>query len=289
MTGTVNMLEKNGPYFEPRRSPAPSESEQLQELGYTVLEAVFSSSEVGALRDEIDQIYETCSADRPGPDSPLPAEEQEDFRYEMLNRSPLSQRAIANSRILNVIEPLLGPDCHVIANTCWRNPPRASNLHGGGYWHIDSGPHVPRQAGIRWPDDVPYPVFAIGAHILLKDCPRCCGPTGVLPGSHKSGQFPPKSSKDIELTWEGNRAVSLEGQAGDVALFVSDVWHRRLPSEDGDGGRFFLQVHYGRRDIAQRLRVTSQANHLSQEAIDRAQTPREKTLIGLHAPFFYDG
>ena len=57
----------------------------------------------------------------------------------------------------------------------------------------------------------------------------------------------------------------------------------------GDAGRFFLQVHYGRRDLAQRLRPTSVANQLSDEAMARAATPRERTLIGLHEPRFYDG
>jgi len=194
------MLEKKGPYFQPRRSSAPSESEQLEEQGYVVLKQVLSPAALTALRKEIDGVYQSTSANRPGFESSLPAEEQEDFRYQMLNRSPLSQKAIANPRILEVIEPLLGPDCHVIANTCWRNPPRASNMHGGGYWHIDAGPHVPRPAGVPWPKDIPYPVFAIGAHILLKDCPRCCGPTGVLPGSHKSGQAPPMASQDVDLT-----------------------------------------------------------------------------------------
>jgi hypothetical protein len=30
-------------------------------------------------------------------------------------------------------------------------------------------------------------------------------------------------------------------------------------------------------------------NHLSPEAIARVTTERERTLLGLHAPFFYDG
>ncbi len=83
--------------------------------------------------------------------------------------------------------------------------------------------------------------------------------------------------------------MPLVADAGDVALFVSDVWHRRLPSGPGDPGRYFLQCHYGRRDLAQRLRTTSQANQLSQEAMERATTRRDRSLVGLHDPFFYDG
>ena len=83
--------------------------------------------------------------------------------------------------------------------------------------------------------------------------------------------------------------MPLPASAGDVLLFVSDVWHRRLPTGDGDSGRFFLQVHYGRRDIAQRLRPTSEANSLSPDAIGRIRSRRGRTLVGLHRPFFYDG
>jgi hypothetical protein len=67
------------------------------------------------------------------------------------------------------------------------------------------------------------------------------------------------------------------------------VWHRRLPSLPGDPGRIFLQCHYGRRDIAQRIRPTRVTNHLSEDAVARARTKRERTLIGLHRPGFYDG
>jgi len=220
----------------------------------------------------------------------LSEEEAEDFRYEMLNRSAVAQSAVVLPAILEVIEPLLGEDCHVIANTCWRNPPRPANQHGGGFWHIDAGPHVPRAPGIPWDDRIPYPVFAIGVHLYLRDCPAACGPTGVIPGSHRSGQPPPADRlEDPGLAWEGRAAVLLEARAGDAALFVSDVWHRRMPTAPGDTGRLFLQIHYGRRDIAQRLRTTTDANQLAPAAILRATTQRERAAIGLHAPFFYDG
>ena len=62
-----------------------------------------------------------------------------------------------------------------------------------------------------------------------------------------------------------------------------------MPAGPGDAGRFFLQVHYGRRDLAPRLRPTAEANQLSPEAVARAVTDRDRTLVGLHPPFFYDG
>jgi hypothetical protein len=92
-----------------------------------------------------------------------------------------------------------------------------------------------------------------------------------------------------DLEWNGHGALPIVAKAGDVALFVSDVWHRRLPPGPGDPGRMFVQCHYGRRDIAQRLRPTSEVNHLSGEALTRARTPREQTLVGYHPLSFYDG
>jgi ectoine hydroxylase-related dioxygenase (phytanoyl-CoA dioxygenase family) len=204
----------------------------------------------------------------------------------MLNRSAASQEAVANAAILAAIEPLLGDDCHVIANTAWWNPPS----FGGGPWHCDAGPHVPRPENVPWDERIPYPVFAIGAHLYLRDCTLACGPTAVIPGSHRSGRLPPfERSHDVTLDYDGRTAVLLEARAGDVALFVSDAWHRGTPAQPGGTGRLFLQAHYARRDIAQRIRTTRDANQLSAEAIARLRTQRERKLFGLHAPYFYDG
>jgi ectoine hydroxylase-related dioxygenase (phytanoyl-CoA dioxygenase family) len=260
---------------------------ELEADGFTILREVFSADEVAALRADIDRVFDELPPDVRSDRYGL--EHWEPFRYEMLNRSAVAQAAIAHSAILEVIEPLLAEDCHVIANTAWRQPPE-ENSHGGRFWHIDSGPHIPRPPDVPWDDRIPYPIFAIAAHLLLQDSTLAAGPTGVIPGSHRSGLAPPFDRLgDPDLEWEGHRAVPLLADAGDVLLFVSDVWHRRLPSGPGDPGRYFLQCHYARRDLAQRLRPTSDVNHLSPEAIERATTTRERTLIGLHPAFFYDG
>jgi ectoine hydroxylase-related dioxygenase (phytanoyl-CoA dioxygenase family) len=256
---------------------APPESVQLEREGWVLLRGVFGRDEIDAMRAEIDAAYETFPSERSRGD-------KDEFRYEMFNRSAACQRAIAHPRILEVIEPLLGDDCHVIANTAWKNPPDFQ----GGPWHCDAGPHVPRPEGVEWPDAIPYPIFAVAGHLMLRGCTRADGPTAVVPGSHRSGRLP-SFRADEHLTYDGRPPVVFEVDAGDVCLFVSDAWHRGLPARDGGRGRFFLQAHYARRDIAQRIRTTDDANQCSPEAVARASTPRERELIGLHAPFFYDG
>lgn len=281
------MIRRGRGYLKVREEPAPEESVQLEREGYTVVRRLFAAQEVEDLRAEIGAVYDRDPPDARGSRGP---EDQAMFRYAMLNRSAAAQRAVAHPRLLEVIEPLLGEDCHVIANTAWRNPAGHPGSHGGQHWHIDAGPHVPLPDGVRWPANIPHPVFAVGVHIYLQDCALEDGPTGVIPGSHLSGRPPPPTrAMDDDLDYEGQKVVPLITRAGDAGLFVSDVWHRRMPTRDGDHGRFFLQVHYGRRDIAQRLLPTSESHQLSPEALARATTDREKRVVGLHPQFFYDG
>ena len=278
------MLRRVGGYLLPREDAAPEASAQLEQDGYAVLRGVLSPAERAHVHDAITAIYDAMPADgRAGV-------QDEDFRYEMFNKCSAAQNLVARREILDVIEPLIGEDCHIIANTCWRNQAGTEHRHGGGGWHIDAGPHIPRPPNVAWPEHIPYPVFAVGVHIFLDDCPLECGPTAVIPRSHKSGQPPPADRRmDETLTCGGFGAMPLIASAGDVALFVSDIWHRRLPAQEGDTGRFFLQVHYARRDIAQRIKTTRLVNHLDPAAIERLQSERERRLLGLHPPGFYDG
>ncbi len=149
------------------------------------------------------------------------------------------------------------------------------------------------------------------------DCNIEDGPTAFVPYSHLSGKMPKwnKSAIPEEMSSGiddvgtntgmssagGAKAdpekkhelevVPLMAQAGDVAFFISDVWHRRLPTLDGNHGRFFLQAHFARRDIAQRLVPASESNQLSQVAVDRAISSGKlaaRTIAGLHDIGFYD-
>jgi Phytanoyl-CoA dioxygenase (PhyH) len=279
------MLTRTTGFLTLRSDPVPAAAEHLESDGYVVLESVFAGDELAELCADVERVFDEYPPDDRGD---LP-EQSTPFRYEMFNRSGIVQRAVGHPRILEAVEPLLGEDCHVIANTAWRQR-SGENDHLGRFWHIDAGPHVPRDASVPWDSRIPYPVFVIASHIYLWDCPIAAGPTGLIPGSHKSGQAPPMERlADDGLEWNGNGAIPIVAHAGDVALFVSDIWHRRMPPGPDDPGRLFVQCHYGRRDIAQRIRPTSSVNHLSPEAFARAKSPREKTLVGRHPLGFYDG
>ena len=185
-----------------------------------------------------------------------------------------------------MIEPLLGDDCHVIANTAWRNPPDFK----GGPWHCDAGPHVPRPEGVPWDDRIPYPVFAVAAHVYLQDCTRADGPTAVVPGSHRSGRLAPfDRMNDEHLTYDGRPPACSRPRPATSCSSSPTRGTAGCPARPGRRGRYFLQVHYARRDIAQRMRTTAEVNQRVARGGRRGRRPiASAPSIGLHAPFFYD-
>lgn len=282
------MLHKVDHRFRIYDGPAPQATHDLEEHGYALVEGLFEAAEVAELKADILGVYERVLPDRRA--GSADEKHASMFRYGMFNRSALCQKTIADRRILEIVEPLVGPDCHVIACTAWKNHADPSHAPRGQEWHSDAGPHIPRSPDVEWPDDIPYPIFAVATHLFLEDCALEDGPTALVPGSHKSGQPPPLEDEwELELEYKGRKSFPCIAKAGDLALFVSDVWHRRLPPRDGSKGRFFLQTNYARRDIAQRVLPTTLVNHASPEAAARATTERERLLIGLHPERFYDG
>ena len=260
---------------------APKASAHLEVEGWVLLPGVLDADEVAMLTDDVERVYRDYEAD-----VRFRVDDRTQFRYEMYNRSAAVQALIGHRRVLDVLEPVLGPDCHVIANQAWNNPPD----HSGGPWHCDAGPHIPRPEGVPWDDRIPYPIFAVGVHFWLTPISEADGPTAVIPGSHRSGRLAPRDRIwDPELTYEGRGQVVPTAQPGDVLMFVSDVWHRGTPATADGRGRLFVQCHYGRHDIAQRVLPTARVNHVSTEAQARITSPRERQLLGLHDPFFYDG
>ena len=282
------MLKRFHNLLYPNPDGTTASSAQLESQGHLLLREVFSPSELRTLRTDILRVYAEYPPDQRS-DEASP-EFAAMFRYEIFNRSQACLEAIQKPAILDTIEPLLGNDCHVIANTAWKNPPQTPNMPMGQNWHIDYGPHVPREEGVSWPDNIPYPVFVIGTHIYLDPVRMEDGPFAAIPTSHTSGRVPPGQKHwDQHLEYNGHGPAIHLAEPGDVSFFVSDVWHRRMPYTEHSAGRFFLQTNYGRRDIAQRIRPTSQVNHLSPEIDWVAGTMREKRLVGLHPPLFYDG
>lgn len=88
--------------------------------------------------------------------------------------------------------------------------------------------------------------------------------------------------------WDGDELAVLQHDASKSTVVAwRSVWDR--PEDAAAFAKALPVTNYGRRDIAQRLLPADAANQTSAAARARALTPRERTLIGLHPPAFYDG
>lgn len=281
------MIRKIQNYNRILEDHAYPQARSLEQDGHAFHAGAFSAETIEALRAEVSEVFERFPPDRRK--NCLEPERAAMFRYEMFNRSARCQEIIERREILDAVEPVLGDDCHVVACTAWRNPPGNSHAPYGQEWHVDGGPHVVRPEGVPWPDAIPYPVFVVTAHVYLQPCRLEDGPTAVLPGSHRAGRLPPHARRwDLDLTYDGCAGLAHVAEPGDVGFFVSDSWHRRLPPQEKSRGRFFLQVIYGRREIAQRVLPGEVLNPANEEARARATTPRQRELLGIHEQGFYD-
>jgi hypothetical protein len=281
------VLTRSSGYLTPRTGKVPTASKDLESDGYTVLRGVFTPPAVGSLCADVQRVFAQYTPDVRDPDDD--PEQMAPFRYEMLNRSALVQRAIGNPRILRTIEPLLGEDCHVISNTAWWQPP-GNNEHLGRFWHIDAGPHIPRDPDIPWDERIPYPIFAIAAHIFLRDCPLEAGPTAVIPRSHTSGRPPPFDRlADGDLEWKA--AVQYPSSPKRAMLRSSSPTSGTRDCRpaatilDGCSSNAITGVVTLRSASDQPRRCTISARMRWR----RARTPRQQTLVGHHPPGFYDG
>ena len=75
-------------------------------------------------------------------------------------------------------------------------------------------------------------------------------------------------------------------RAGDVLMFRSELWHAGSDNRTRDRTRYLLQVHYGRRMVAQKF--SPYLHWQFNPAVLAAATPRQRRLLGEHQEAEYD-
>ena len=125
------------------------------------------------------------------------------------------------------------------------------------------------------------PMQICTAMIYLDDINADLCPTRVIPGSHRSGRKPLPG----EDRWRGRAPEPVLCQAGDVLMLRSELWHAGSRNRT-DRSRYLLQVHYGRRMVAQKFSPYLRFRFNPQ--VLAAATPRQRRLLGEHAPAEYD-
>jgi ectoine hydroxylase-related dioxygenase (phytanoyl-CoA dioxygenase family) len=182
---------------------------------------------------------------------------------------------IDHPSIIDIVEGILGDDCHIIGETALVT----HRGHPGQHWHVDDRLVLPRPDGVPWDDRIRFPCYLLTAMFYLVHVTTEMGPTQVVPGSQKAGSHPPGG--EVSPTFDGRGPVSILANAGDCMLFSGQVWHRGAPHVT-DTPRYVTQVHYGCRWVAQRF-YPFPNYHMPEDLIERS-SPRRRRLLGVHPP-----
>ncbi|MBF8778302.1 phytanoyl-CoA dioxygenase family protein [Pseudomonas fulva] len=239
----------------------------LDEEGYVLIRGVLEPQRIDPLRRAIDRLQ------------PVHWDYQgllEHYKC-VFNRDLAWLPLLDLSPLIELAEAVLGADCHVIGQTAWRSHPG----YPGMPLHLD---HLPLELPqwLRDRNDFAMPAQILTAQLYLSDIDPSIGPTWVVPGSHRAGRRP----RSDESGWRGRPACPVLCQAGDALVFRSDIWHLGAANASRSRVRDMLQVHYGRRMVAQKF-----SPYLSwrfDPDVLAAATPRQRRLLGEHAESEYD-
>jgi hypothetical protein len=239
----------------------------LQEDGFALIPGVLAPPEVELLRGAIDSLQ------------PFHWDHQglTDHYKCVFNRDPYWLRFLDLPGIIDLAEAALGSDCHIIGQTAWRSHPG----HRGVGIHADLLLMTVPEDMMRDPR-LQLPMQICTAHVYASDITPDLCPTCIIPGSHRSGRWP----QPWEASWNGRDLEPVLCRAGDVLFFRSDLWHSGSDNRTDGQTRYLLQVHYGRRMVAQKFSpyITWRFNP---EVLARC-TPRQRRLLGDHRPAAYD-
>jgi ectoine hydroxylase-related dioxygenase (phytanoyl-CoA dioxygenase family) len=90
----------------------------------------------------------------------------------------------------------------------------------------------------------------------------------------------------METQWQAREPQVVLASAGDALVFRSDVWHAGSDNRTASDVRYLLQVHYGRREMAQHF--SPYMSWRFNPAVLAAASPRQRRLLGDHDPGAYD-
>jgi hypothetical protein len=249
---------------------APNETvpmmEAMQADGFVLIKSVLQPAEISVARQKIDGL-KVMHWDFTG---------STDHYKNVFNRDPFWLSFLDRHGVIDLAEASLGSDCHIIGQTAWRSHPG----HRGVGLHLDYLPMEWPEPGV--PNAIDLPMFLCTAHFYLSPQTEELCPTHIIPGSHRAGRRPRRT----EIHWNGWLPQPVLCDAGDVLFFRSDLWHSGSPNRTPDQTRYLLQVHYGRREMAQHF-----APYLEwrfNPDVVAVCNERQRRLLGDHRQGAYD-
>jgi ectoine hydroxylase-related dioxygenase (phytanoyl-CoA dioxygenase family) len=198
---------------------------EIDEDGYTILEAAIDPELTVALRDAIRRLEHDLDVRPRG----TAAEGHSTRRiYNLLAKDPVFRAMPLHPNVLPLVERLLDRGCLLSGMTAIDIGPGedAQPLHGDDLVmsrHLQR-PHVPMMVTCMW---------------ALTDFTAANGGTRFVPGSHRFATVPsPDAGTD------GVEVRALEMPAGSVMVFHGSLWHGGGPNTTDDEWRCSVNVQY---------------------------------------------
>jgi len=247
--------------------------EQFTRDGFLVIPDALSADQVSALLSAVQRAFNQPSAEADLYHMP------DMWRPKMFEQEQVFEDLVDNPAVIDLIESVVGNDCHIIANSALRT----TSGKGISFWHVDETVRFPRPVDVPLDARIPMPCFIVNLNYYLCDVDEDLGPTQFVPGSHRSGRQP-RDPEDYAApdspVYEGQGVVSAVGKAGTCVMWHDQTWHRGAINHTPDRIRWVQQVPYGRRFIAQRFYPF--INYTFPEQILARSTPRRQRLFGKH-------
>jgi len=177
--------------------------EELDLLGYTLVEGALPSSSLEPVRSKIDRLFE-LDLQEFGQTRLQELRELGTLRFPMV-RDRYFLELLSHPAILEIIEALLGPSCILHLQNCIVLVPE--KRHQQSAYHQDFRPYLNGA-------DVSFNAF-----VLVDDFTDENGGTYVVPGTHRLARRP--SEEFLE-----RHVRRITGPAGSVLFFDSRLWHR---------------------------------------------------------------
>lgn len=223
-------------------SPDSSVIKRLLVEGWCILRGLISADVVGAIREQVIEQTKRQDKDWKAVYSEMIAGGKQvppsgvGHAQGLINHVPLLAHVVADRRLLDAAEALLGPFVRVSSMSGLVNHPGTER----GYWHSDWPFNMGLAAHVEAPyRDIPMQLSAIG---MLTDFTPENGATLIVPGSHAFSSNP-TAEREVERYRPHPREIQLTGSAGDMIIYDSRLWHA-VPPNTTQKARVAVTIRY---------------------------------------------